>query len=625
MRLNIRGKLFAVSFGLVAVSLLTEEIYLRPAVEADLLARVHDDLGARLALVAHAAATVPDVDPARWSALAADLAPEAHGRVTFIDAAGVVIGDSEVPLGELPHVENHRERPEVAAALAGRAESATRWSATIHRRLLYAAAPLPLPDGTRGVVRLAVPVDQVAAAVARIRHIVWAALGLAFAVALVASGIGAEMLSRALRNMTAAARRMAGGDLEVRVRPSGGDEVAELGRALDAMAANLATTLTSLRTERDLLGVILESMQEGVLVLDQQGRMLLVNPALRATLSIAANAEGRAALELIRNADLQSILERAQARSGPVTGEIETGAPKSRRLLVHAAALPMVDGKPQGLLAVFVDVSEIRRLETLRKDFVANVSHELRTPITAVRSAVDTLRLTLDGDPSASERFVDIIDRNAQRLGALVEDLLDLSKIESKEYKPEAAPVSLRAVSEQVLTMLRSRFEAKSLQVTNDISAALPTARADRRALEQVFTNLLDNAGKYCGAGANVRLSAREAGGGLRVEIADTGPGIEPRHLPRLFERFYRVDSGRSRDMGGTGLGLSIVKHLVEAMGGTIGVESTPGKGSTFWFVLPTVGPSKGPTPPAMGSDGEAVSTSGPSKGPKPPAMGSDG
>jgi two-component system phosphate regulon sensor histidine kinase PhoR len=234
-------------------------------------------------------------------------------------------------------------------------------------------------------------------------------------------------------------------------------------------------------------------------------------------------------------------------------------------------------------------VSEIRRLETLRKDFVANVSHELRTPITAVRSAVDTLRLTMERDPGASDRFIDIIDRNAQRLGALVEDLLDLSRIESKEYRPDAAPVPLRAVSEQVLSLLRPRIEEKSFDVVNEIPGDLPAARADRKALEQVFTNLLDNAIKYCSAGTQIRLRAQQAAPGnmLRVEIADSGPGIEPRHLPRLFERFYRVDSGRSRDMGGTGLGLSIVKHLVEAMGGTIGVESIPGRGATFWFSLP--------------------------------------
>ena len=439
------------------------------------------------------------------------------------------------------------------------------------------------------MARLAVPIDEVAASVAAVRHIMWGALLIALVVALVASTTVAQVMARALRRMTDVARRMAGGDLTARLRPHGSDEIAELGRAMDLMATNLAASLTALRGERDLLGLILESMREGVLVLDEESRMLLVNPALRATLGIPADAEGRAALELIRNAELPSILSRARAASGPISGEIETTGPRPRRMLVHAAPLPMVNGKHQGLLAVFVDVTETRRLETLRKDFVANVSHELRTPITAVRSAVDTLRLTLSGDPAASERFVDIIDRNAQRLGSLVEDLLDLSRIESKDYRPESKPVPLRIVADQALTLLRARIEEKKLVVGNEITEALPPARADRRAVEQVFTNLLDNAVKYCPAGARVHLRAQQTERGLRIEIADTGPGIESRHLPRLFERFYRVDSGRSRDMGGTGLGLSIVKHLVETMGGAIGVESTPGRGSTFWFTLPAM------------------------------------
>ena len=587
MKLNIRGKLFAVSLGLIGLSMLAGELYLRPTVEADLLDRIRDDLFVRLSLVGHAAHGQTDLDRARWDALADELGPRAHGRVTFIGADGVVLGDSQVSLEALAQVENHRDRPEVAAALAGGERSSTRNSATVHERLMYAAVPLGLPGGARGAARLAVPLDEVDAAVSKLRHILWAALGLALIVAVVLSSAAAQMLSRALGRMTEAAQRMAAGDLAVRTRPSGTDEIAELGRALDAMAGNLATTLTALRTERDLLEVILESMQEGVLVLDQDNRMLLVNPALRATFSLGPEAEGRAALELIRNAELQSILERARKGAGAVTGEIEITGPKPRRLLVHAASLPPLNAKSQGLLAVFVDVSEIRRLETLRKDFVANVSHELRTPITAVRSAVDTLRLTMERDPGASDRFIDIIDRNAQRLGALVEDLLDLSRIESKEYRPDVAPVSLRSVAEQVVSLLRPRIEEKSFDVSNEIPGDLPAARADRKALEQVFTNLLDNAIKYCGSGTQIRLRAQRAGNVLRVEIADSGPGIEPRHLPRLFERFYRVDSGRSRDMGGTGLGLSIVKHLVEAMGGTIGVESVPGRGATFWFSLP--------------------------------------
>ena len=260
-------------------------------------------------------------------------------------------------------------------------------------------------------------------------------------------------------------------------------------------------------------------------------------------------------------------------------------------MLVHAAALPAIDRKPQGMLAVFVDVSEIRRLETLRKDFVANVSHELRTPMTAVRSAVETLRHTLEAIPTASARFVDMIDRNAQRLGSLVEDLLDLSRIESQEYRPELEPVPLRAAAEQVVALLRGRGRRESVEPRNrDPAPRLRLARADRRALEQVFTNLSTTPSSTAARGASMSRCARAKRRRQRaVEVVDTGPGIEPRHLPRLFERFYRVDSGRSRDMGGTGLGLSIVKHLVEAMGGTIGVDSAPGKGSTFWFTLPAV------------------------------------
>src|SRR6185436_4856275 len=263
--------------------------------------------------------------------------------------------------------------------------------------------------------------------------------------------------------------------------------------------------------------------------------------------------EGKAVLELVRNADLQEILDRAFVTNDAVSGEIETGR---RRLLVHASPLPPAAGQARGLLAVFVDVTEIRRLETLRKDFVANVSHELRTPVTAVRSAVETLRLTLERDQAASLRFVEMIDRNAQRLGSLVEDLLDLSRIESQEYRPDLQPLALRPVAEQVVSLLRAKLDEKRQRLALEIPADGFTVQADRRGLEQVLTNLVDNAVKYCPEGTSITVRARLADERARVEILDTGPGIEPRHQPRLFERFYRVDGGRSRDMGGTGLGL---------------------------------------------------------------------
>ena len=294
MRLGIRGKLFAVSFGLIIVSLVAGELYLRPAIEANLLDRIRADLFVRLALVERAADARTDLDRAAWDALADDLAPRAHGRVTFIDAAGTVIGDSEVAAADLANGSRTTAiAPEVAAALAGGAQSSTRYSATIQKRLMYAADP----DGRCPAAAAARPgwrfrSTRSTAAVGAVRHILWGALLVALVVALVASTTVAQVLSRALRRMTDAARRMAAGDLAVRLRPTGNDEVAELGRALDAMAASLAATLTTLRGERDLLGLILQSMREGVLVLDQEGRMLLVNPALRATLGIPADDRG---------------------------------------------------------------------------------------------------------------------------------------------------------------------------------------------------------------------------------------------------------------------------------------------------------------------------------------------
>jgi two-component system phosphate regulon sensor histidine kinase PhoR len=602
VKLDIRAKLFAVSLGLIAVSIIASEAYLRPAIENNLTDTMRADLLARLSLIEHAADAVTDLKPESWDALADTLGPLAQGRVTFIAADGRVLGDSEVPLADLGGLENHRTRPEIAQALSGQPGSSMRWSVTVKDRLMYAAVPHLFPDGSRGAARLAVPLADVDAALRRLRHLLLAALAVALVVAIIMSSGAAHLLSGALRQMTDVARRMSSGDLQARTRVTGTDEIAELGRALDHLAGSLSTTLGELRGERDLLGRILQSMREGVLVLDADRRILLVNPALRSTLLLGPAVEGKAPLEAIRNADLQEILERAFSANEPTSGEIEVGGLTRKRLLVHASPLPPIagdgsfagDGEAAGLLAVFVDVTEIRRLETLRKDFVANVSHELRTPVTAVRSAVETLRHTLEKDQTSSVRFVDMIDRNAQRLGSLVEDLLDLSRIESQEYKPALESLPLRAAAEQVLALLRPKVDQKRQSLVLEIPPEGFVLRADRRALEQVLTNLVENAVKYCPMGSSITLRARLVGEGAearaRVEVVDTGPGIEPRHQPRLFERFYRVDGGRSRDMGGTGLGLSIVKHLVEAMNGAVGVESSPGRGSLFWFTLPLAG-----------------------------------
>ncbi len=313
-------------------------------------------------------------------------------------------------------------------------------------------------------------------------------------------------------------------------------------------------------------------------MLDGGGRIASVNPALREMLLLPPDVTGKRPLEVIRHHELKELIETGGG------GEIELSGVKPRRLLIRVSQLDGLGGK----LVVFFDVTALRRLETIRRDFVANVSHELRTPVTAVRSAAETLHAVVGkGDPATAARFLDIIERNAERLQDLVEDLLDLSRIESRQYHLRPEALELPTMLEHTLAGLRDRADKRGIKLRSEAAQGLPPARADRRALEQVLANLVDNAIKYCNSGSTVVVRATARPEDIEIAVVDDGPGIDARHLPRIFERFYRVDPGRGRDSGGTGLGLSIVKHLVEAMGGRVNVASTPGQGSTFAFTLP--------------------------------------
>ncbi len=582
LRLGARGKLFLVSLGLLLTSLAAAELYLLPAIEQDLTLRIREDLHVRARMVAERASQDGEPGASDADVLADRLGAVAQARVTFVDETGLVIGDSEVEAGALAALENHRERPEVAAAFAGQTADSIRYSATTQQRMLYAATRVP---GARArVARLSLPLAWVDDAKTRIRTLLFGGAVVALLAATVFSFAAAVVMSRGLRGLTAVARRMAGGDLEARTRLGSTDEIGELGRTLDHLAANLSRSLRELRDDRDLLGRILESMREGVLVADGEHRILLANPSLRELLLLESDVVDRSTVEVIRNAELQSIIERTLTASAPVSGEIEIGGLKPRQLLVHAARL---SGEPRALLLVLLDVTEMRRLERVRSDFVANVSHELRTPVASVRSAAETLRLAMASDPQAAGQFLDIIERNGHRLGELINDLLDLSRIEAKEYRVNVEPLDLGPLCERTVAAFAERAASRRVRVTLACPADLPRAAGDARAVDRALANLLDNALKYCPEGASVEITARAVGDMLEVRVRDTGPGIDEHHLPRLFERFYRVDPGRSREMGGTGLGLSIVKHLVEAMGGEARVESTAGEGSTFAFTLP--------------------------------------
>jgi two-component system phosphate regulon sensor histidine kinase PhoR len=580
LKLGIRAKLFLTSLGVIIVSVVVAYGYSSNRLERELTDRVRAELIVRAKLVALGAESSYALweDHARWTDLAHDLGARANADVTLLRRDGTLLGDSR----EHDEPVSFGDSPEVRQALA-LADKQPGYASLIDGHTLVVAVPFTRADEVAGVARVALPLTEVDVARAELGKTLSLAAALALAAAIVVSTLAAELASRTARSLTEVARRMADGDLTTRARQTGDDEFGELGRALDQLAKNLSRTLGELREERDRLGGILAGMQEGVLLLDRSGHIYVLNPSLREMLLVGPDSVGKTVLEVVRHAELKELLDQGRRSAEPVTREIDFGNLQPRRLLVRAAQL---SGDQGGLLAVFVDVTEVRRLESLRREFVANVSHELRTPVTAVRSAAETLQNAASDDPVATRAFLGIIERNAERLHDLVEDLLDLSRIESRGLKLNIEPLELDAVYDQVLSLFGERAERRGTLLEHDVPENLPRVLADRRALEHVLTNLVDNAVKYCPAGTRIRLYAVPQPDGVELVVEDNGPGIEARHLPRLFERFYRVDAGRSRDIGGTGLGLSIVKHLVEAMGGTVRVESTPRVGTKFGVAL---------------------------------------
>ncbi len=420
---------------------------------------------------------------------------------------------------------------------------------------------------------------------------VFAAIVFALLAAAVAATLTALRARGPIRAMTRTAESIAAGDLAARVHSDSEGDIGRLGDALNHVAKDLSGSIAALRAERDLLAGILDGMGEGVLLVGRDERIVLANQALRGMALIGDDAVGKLVLEAIRNAALKEALDDARAGGEPVAREIELGRVPPRRLLVRASRLPAQDGasKPREVIAVFHDVTDLRRLETIRTDFVANVSHELRTPVTAISTAAETLLGGALDDPTDALEFVGVIDRHALRLRHLVDDLLDLSKLEAKGYRLAIADLDLGAVVAHTAALLEEPARKKRMTVKIEPMGGLKV-RADRRATEQVVMNLLENAIKYAGEGAHVTLRAAARDDHVELAVADDGVGIPAAHLGRLFERFYRVDAGRSRELGGTGLGLSIVKHLVELMGGSIRVESEPSRGACFTIRLQPAG-----------------------------------
>jgi len=527
--------------------------------------------------------------PDRVHAFVAGAARPSGARVTLIALDGRVLGDSEVTPADLPRVENHAGRPEVRAALEGHTGQDLRRSVTIDAPLLYVAVPVTDGGTALGVLRLALPLSVVTASHAALHRVMLLGGAVALAVAL---GIGlfvARRVTRPVVEMQAIARRMAEGDFAARAPVRSPDEIGQLGRALNAMAARVRDRLEDLEQEQAKVAAILDGMVEGVIAVDGHDHVLLMNERARVICGAGAvRAERKPLLEVIRNADLHALLRETRAAgAATVSRELTLAGPVDRRL--QANAVPLRLGPDEtGAVMVLHDVTELRRLELVRTEFVANVSHELRTPLTAIRGYLETLLSGALDEREHARRFLEIVARHTERLGRLLDDLTDLSNIELGRVALRREAVALEDAVDSVLAICRPRADAGRVVLEAALPAAALRVEADRDRLIQILLNLVDNAVKYTPEGGRVSVAAR-AVDPARVEItvADTGVGIPAADLPRITERFYRVDKARSRELGGTGLGLAIVKHLVIAHGGSLAIESEPGRGTTVQVTLP--------------------------------------
>ncbi|HEY7870794.1 MAG TPA: ATP-binding protein [Methylomirabilota bacterium] len=596
VRRSIALKLTLTLVGFVAVTSLVAGLYLSRALEAFAVESLETRLGSVAAVVQSDARVVlrAGVPAALPQDFVVRVSRAVGARVTLIAPDGRVLGESERALADLAGIDNHAGRPEVRAALEGAVGRDLRRSATTDAPLLYVAVPVRDDTKTLGVLRMALPLSAVTASYETLHRVMLAGGAVALLVAL---GIGIFVAGRVTRpvvEMQSIARQMSEGSFLVRAPTRSTDEIGTLGRSLNVMAGRLREKIEDLEQEQAKITAILDAMIEGVIAVDGHEHILLMNGQARLMFGLAGvRGEGKPFLEVIRNADLHEIF-RAVHAGGPGAAlhrEFTLTGPSRRVLGVNAVRLAPVGGE-RGVVMVLHDVTELRQLERVRTEFVANVSHELRTPLTAIQGYLETLLSGALEEPENARRFLEIVLRHSERLGRLLNDLTDLSNIELGKVTLRKESVQLDEVVGSVVAIIGPRAARSRVAVTADTPAELPAVVADRDRLVQILINLVDNAVKYTPEGGTVTVTARATGEGagprtVEIAVADTGIGIPAADLPRITERFYRVDKARSRELGGTGLGLAIVKHLVLAHGGELRIDSVEQQGTTVRVTLP--------------------------------------
>jgi two-component system phosphate regulon sensor histidine kinase PhoR len=537
-----------------------------------------------------------------FDTLCRQLGDDLASRITVIALDGRVLCDSAEPSADM---ENHAGRPEVVEARRRGYGSITRYSTTVDVDMFYHAF-YQKDGGAERFVRVAKPLQEVKSSIQSIRWSIFSGLLLASAMGLLLAWFFSRHLTRRFQRLEQFASQVAQGSFPQNFFPNPTrDEISLLEQRLNEMSRKIRDNLQQVTAEKEKADSILRCMVEGVLVLDPKGQVLLMNDQARAMFHVPLGREihGASMLEISRHPEVRKILDDVLAfnfAEQRYSKEVELDG--ERWFRVNAVQLRNARGQSLGSILVFHDITDIKRFESMRSDFVANVSHELRTPLTAIRGYVETLMESPPSDPRDSRQFLEIIERHSERLSRLTEDLLTLSDLESGNIQLALQPLDPNQLIQRVLEIFWERAAKKDVKLLHDLNSEVPKLHGDADRLQQLFINLVDNAIKYTPSGGTVTLNAalKAADDGVaptvEISVSDTGPGIPEKDLPRLTERFYRVDKARSRDLGGTGLGLAIVKHIVQAHKGELKIESAINKGTTVRIHLPLAPSNEQPT-----------------------------
>lgn len=520
-----------------------------------------------------AAGQVENID-----ALAKRLGERIGARVTIIDRDGMVLGDSD----EDPHtMENHSKRPEVRQALSTGLGSSIRHSATVGCDMMYVAVPVMVNGEAVGISRTSFPLAKIDESIGNMRRTIIGGAAIAVAVTTLLAMLILRSTTEPIKKLTEMSKRVAEGELDQKIEVSSRDEVGELAGAFNQMAAKLKETVGLLTTERDMMGAILSNMADGIFVVDGESKVTVINRAAEGMFHVSSEkAVGRAFSEVVYDHEIDGILRKCLETGEQQAGLVET-EPEKQSLGVIAT--PM--SGEAGCVVLLQDLTELRHLERVRRDFIANISHELRTPATSLKILAETLQEGALDDPLAARDFLGKISVETDRLAQMVTELGELSRIESGKISLQVEPLDIGEVVKDAAKRLEAQVKRGELNLVIGIPSGLSKALADRERIEEVLVNLLHNAIKFTQPGGRIEISAKIEGDSALISVADTGIGIPPDDLPRIFERFYKADKARAG--GGTGLGLAIAKHIVEMHGGKIWAESADGGGSTFSFTLP--------------------------------------